>query len=254
MVGKQFLEAYGAKLFSRRIVAAWLIATASLTMTGPFGTFEGFPVVPRCLYWLVVVAASFVIGLGVETAVRMTFPELAAWPETLLTGSLLTVLYTPFLYVFTVWMGSGDDLTMSPILMAAVVFAVPVVFRATVNLIFPAQAETSDARPGEAIRPKLLRRIGEEDVTEVTYLSMRDHYVDVFTNAGKRSLLMRFSDAIDELDDVAGLRVHRSHWVAIDAVERLERDGGRTYLHLRCGHKLPVSRAYRDVVEQAVPA
>lgn len=252
MKTKDFLEAFGARLFSRPVVAGWAIATATLTLTGPFGTYENFAVGQRCFYWLIVVAASLVIGIGAETAVRMTLPDMSGWPETLLTGALLTVLYTPFLYVFTLWMATDRELMLSPFLMGGVVFAVPIIHRALANVVYAAKAEKDlpTDSVNDRIRPRLLRRFDDDAVMTVSHLSGRDHYVDVFTNAGKRSLLMRFSDAVDELEDVAGLRVHRSHWVAVDAMEQIQRRDNRIFLQLTGGHEVPVSRAYRKDVEQ----
>ncbi|ARN75587.1 LytTR family DNA-binding domain-containing protein [Oceanicoccus sagamiensis] len=52
--------------------------------------------------------------------------------------------------------------------------------------------------------------------------------------------------AIAALDEagVSGLRIHRSYWVAIDAVERLERVNNKPVLRHRNGSQLPVSRTY----------
>ena len=46
------------------------------------------------------------------------------------------------------------------------------------------------------------------------YLKTADHYVEAFTTAGSTLVLMRFADAVAELDGAGGLRVHRSYWVA----------------------------------------
>jgi DNA-binding LytR/AlgR family response regulator len=43
-----------------------------------------------------------------------------------------------------------------------------------------------------------------------------------------------------------GRRVHRSWWVAADAVEGVERDGQRLLLRLSDNRCVPVGRTYRD--------
>jgi DNA-binding LytR/AlgR family response regulator len=53
---------------------------------------------------------------------------------------------------------------------------------------------------------------------------------------------MRLSDAIAELDGVEGLQVHRSWWVARDAVDEVKRDGRNLRLRLSNGVEAPVSR------------
>jgi DNA-binding LytR/AlgR family response regulator len=60
---------------------------------------------------------------------------------------------------------------------------------------------------------------------------------------------MRMRDAIDELEGVRGLQVHRSWWVANDAVERVERDGDRLRLRLVNGLVVPVARSQTGAVK-----
>lgn len=50
---------------------------------------------------------------------------------------------------------------------------------------------------------------------------------------------------------MAGFQVHRSHWVAREAIRHAERDRGRMFLPLDCGRRVPVSRAYYPVIEDA---
>jgi DNA-binding LytR/AlgR family response regulator len=55
---------------------------------------------------------------------------------------------------------------------------------------------------------------------------------------------LRFSDALRETGNAAGLQVHRSHWVADDFVAKLNRANGRLSLTLADGTEIPVSRPY----------
>ena len=63
------------------------------------------------------------------------------------------------------------------------------------------------------------------------------------TTKGDHLVLMRLGDAMREVGDTAGAQVHRSHWVAFDAVTACRRDGDRAILTLSDGSELPVSRA-----------
>lgn len=81
---------------------------------------------------------------------------------------------------------------------------------------------------------------------------MEDHYVRVFTDAGESLVLLRLSDAIAEVQEVPGLQIHRSHWIARAAVARMERlPDGRLRLHLVNGSVLPVSRTFAKQVREA---
>jgi DNA-binding LytR/AlgR family response regulator len=82
---------------------------------------------------------------------------------------------------------------------------------------------------------------------------MQDHYVEAHTSGGSTLLLMRLRDAAAELGE-AGLQVHRSWWVAHDAVEAIEQEERRTLLRLRGGRRVPVSRASLPEVRAAFAA
>jgi DNA-binding LytR/AlgR family response regulator len=80
---------------------------------------------------------------------------------------------------------------------------------------------------------------------------MQDHYVRAETPLGSAMILMRFSDAVAELGPT-GMQVHRSWWVARDAVASLEREGRRTRVRLANGAVVPVSSAFLPAVREAL--
>jgi DNA-binding LytR/AlgR family response regulator len=77
---------------------------------------------------------------------------------------------------------------------------------------------------------------------------MADHYVEIHTDKGKSLILMRLSDAIAETEGVDGVRIHRSHWVAKQAISAVRRVDGRVVVQLATGDMLPVSRSYLAAV------
>lgn len=99
-----------------------------------------------------------------------------------------------------------------------------------------------------AFLERLPGRIG----AELTYLTMRDHYLEVHTSAGQAMLLMRLSDAVGELADYDGFQIHRSHWVASAAVSRLVREGRGLLVELKDGVRLPVSRSFAPQVRDRI--
>lgn len=80
---------------------------------------------------------------------------------------------------------------------------------------------------------------------------MQDHYVDVHTDKGNTLVLMRLADAIAEMEGVSGMQIHRSHWVALDAVAGSLRKDGRLFLRMTDEKLLPVSRSSLDAVRVA---
>ena len=118
----------------------------------------------------------------------------------------------------------------------------------------PGHPDRQDTGPAEGAGPRgdrFFSRLPAALGQDVVYLKMRDHYVDVFTTAGHGSVLMRFGDAVADLEGL-GLRVHRSYWVGHGHLERLEQVGSRSFLRISGGRRVPVSRTYRQAVMEAL--
>ena len=62
---------------------------------------------------------------------------------------------------------------------------------------------------------------------------------------------MRLADAVAELEGLEGAQVHRSWWVARDAVVGVTRGDGRATLTLKGGVTAPVSRRYAPALRKA---
>lgn len=75
----------------------------------------------------------------------------------------------------------------------------------------------------------------------VLCLQMEDHYVRVHRPGGSTLELMPLQEAIERYGS-GGLQVHRSWWVAADAVVDAERDGRNWRLRLSNGLIVPVAR------------
>lgn len=104
--------------------------------------------------------------------------------------------------------------------------------------------------PAPAV-PWLARRLPEDFEGPILRLTVEDHFVEVISEHRTCRLRMRFSDAVNEMEPVEGFCTHRSHWVARAAVIGIERQGNRLYAVLINGEMIPVSRKYRENLEQA---
>ena len=87
---------------------------------------------------------------------------------------------------------------------------------------------------------------------EIYWVEAQEHYVRVTTSKEKRMVLNRFSDVINDLTEKKGLQVHRSHWVAMSAIEDVEQNGQSMQLRLITGDSVPVSRSYRKATQTAL--
>jgi DNA-binding LytR/AlgR family response regulator len=62
------------------------------------------------------------------------------------------------------------------------------------------------------------------------------------------------SDAIKEVSNINGARIHRSHWVAQSHLIDIEKDKARHLAVLSDGRKLPVSNTYLPQVQEMLKA
>jgi hypothetical protein len=103
-------------------------------------------------------------------------------------------------------------------------------------------AEPAAAPPPAPAPARLLTAMSPRLGHTVLALQGEDHYVRIHTPLGSELLLMRLRDAIAGLEGLAGEQVHRSWWVAKEAVAAVRADGRRLSLTLTNGLEVPVSR------------
>ena len=249
------------------IMAAIVVALALL---GPFGSYAT-PLAQRLAQWALFVFGGYalfrpVIWAGRIVAAQSGIPQwlciacacvLAAMPTTLLVA----------------WLISGDTLGEAPLTVLLQRYLEVLIVGAVATLVQLALARPeppsttaeppgpppgrSPAQPGQPdpvaaapslsgpapSRPKLAERIPALGGGPILALSHEDHYVRVHHAAGSTLLLMRISDAVSELDGVDGLRVHRSWWVAREAVTGTETRGRALWLKLSNGLEAPIARS-----------
>ena len=104
----------------------------------------------------------------------------------------------------------------------------------------------ADPSPAKFLERLPLRLRG----AEVWAVEAEDHYLRLHTSRGRDMILMRFSDALDELAGVEGAQVHRSWWVARDAIVEARRGEGRAVLTLKDGSEVPVSRTHARALRE----
>ena len=87
---------------------------------------------------------------------------------------------------------------------------------------------------------------------DVLWAEAQEHYVRLTTQAESRLVLYRFSDILRELPEAAGMQVHRSHWISFSAIAASHREGANLRLKLVTGDTVPVSRSFRNRLEEAL--
>ncbi|MBJ6987231.1 LytTR family DNA-binding domain-containing protein [Devosia sp. MC521] len=216
-------------------------------MIGPFGSFD-LPLHIRLPYWAAVVVVTAIIGTATASFFELLLgTRLPPVPRALVAGSIaglpvvacvIGVNQLAFGWSFPT--REAASLTLYCIAISAAVTVLSAVFT-------PREAPTALADA----TPALLSRMPLHQRGRLLHLAVADHYVEVSTDRGTALLLLRLSDAMRETAQIAGLQVHRSHWVALDAVRGCVRENGKLLLELETGKRVPVSRSYTDAVKAA---
>ena len=198
---------------------------------GPFGSYSNGSALVRVAYWVAVMVLGVLIyGTVLRLAHRATrIWRLPAWAGFL---AAAVVAAAPMagvcvLIASQVW----PFLKLSPLTWYLECLVMGLPLAAGYELLLRRDARRAKERGAPP------RRFGRE----VICLQMEDHYVRIHTALGSKLILMRLSDAVARTGR-EGLQVHRSWWVARDAVTEVIRDGRNLRLKLLNGLEVPVAR------------
>jgi hypothetical protein len=257
--------------FTMRQQQAWPLARRAAPVLGlgvllgfaaPFGGSPPLDAPVRYAFWIGMVLVGYGAALAADRLVPLSSaprPELrvaavalaSALPLTFVAAWVISLIRPSHLY--------------QPLQLPALFGPVAVVQLAIVFTLLRKPAEPLRAPPGESQAPvpaqrqeptdslptALLGRLPDRLGKEIVALEAEDHYLRVHTALGSDLVLMRLSDAIAAIEPHQGLQVHRSWWVAQDAICEIVRSEQRTQLKLRNGLLVPVGRTYSAAVRAA---
>ena len=242
-----------------------VLAILLLTLTGPFGTYLDFSFWVRLGFWGTVVSASGIF-IHASAALLLHISGAKPWQRILAVvvgvcvGALPSAASVMLVHSFI--SGSEFELAAYPRLWSNVciigLVIAAVQFRKEVWSSVKPEAEEieelSDAPVRvSASRPQLMSRLPQSlKEAEIISFSMQDHYVEVTTTLGKHMLLMRFADALELLDPLQGVQLHRSHWSSVNHLTSLRKEGRKHIAILSDGRELPVSTTFLETVKLAL--
>lgn len=232
----------------------WSVLSVWLTVSGPFGTHEELPTPRRAAYWSGIVALSVTVGSIVRLMVEVRLERLPDLPRRLATAAAVALVLAPVLWAYSHSFPDARPPTLAGFagFILLVALGLQLIRWGVAHHIIrlgPIQTPRGRLRLEEPdAQTRLLQRLKPANRGGLRRVSARDHYLDVYTEKGRAELLLRFSDALAELDGIDGAQVHRSHWVAWDAVVAAEREGTRLFLKMIDGARVPVSRTFQDAV------
>ena len=237
---------------SPRTLVAMAAAVLLLGLSGPFGTLASFDAPTRLVYWLAVVVLSYSLSrVAAVVAMRSLAPRVSLVPLRVVLSAAIASLPATLIVGLISLIAYGPSENPAPLRLWLYCFAVALAL-VTLIAVGERHAPTAVQSAAAASAPvALLQRLPLPARGQLSHISVQDHYVEVVTDRGKTLLLLRLSDAIRETEGVPGLQIHRSHWVALDAVRKSMRVDGKPLLELADGTRLPVSRSYLPAARAA---
>jgi hypothetical protein len=231
-----------------------------LGIIGPFGSFNGGGMELRIAYWVANIWIGFIllsifVRASLAAAIRLDLPIWFALGMGVAIGAVPLAIVSA---LFSAWFWPPNHGRIGPlfvqygqVLAIAEPFACVYYFvtdrgwrsaasraRGAAALVSSPPAQLPIASTGDFL-DRLPPRLGRELIC----LRMEDHYVRAHTARGSDLILIPLKDAIAELGATDGLQVHRSWWVARNAVVEPVVTGRNLKLRLSNGLEVPVSRA-----------
>ncbi len=243
------MKALLARLTPYQDLRGWLrgltvamCAATFLTLAGAFGTGEA-PLPRRSAYWVTLMAVGYLWGAFVARHFFGARPHRRANPvrDGLLAATIMAAPFTVVVWAGSVLILRADMAATAMPLLFLSVWMTAVVITAVNYLVESRRAPPPEPPPP----PKFLERLPLKlRGGEIFAVEAEDHYLRLHTSKGQDLILMRLADALAELEGLEGLQVHRSWWVARDAIVDARRSDGRATLTLKDGARVPVSRTY----------
>ena len=235
-----------------------LLAAVIVALLGPFSTYERFTVVERLVYW----GGLIFVLIWPAVVVRTWVLRLLKGPPLrldIIAAVAIALLFAPPIWAFNVFVMRFDvhrpTALAEHLVISLLICFVPVALRHYLRVVrtetMAAGEIDQGAAPSTVEDPAFLRRLDPDKRGDIWHVSADDHQLAVYTSAGESRIRMRFSDALHELEELDGIKVHRSHWVAYSAIRSVVQEGRRHKIVLQCGTEIPVSQNRADALRQA---
>ena len=236
-------EIGGARWWARLLAFA-AFAGALMGLFGPFGSYLNGGLLVLVLHWtLMSMFGAVVCGLTLPFMVRwlarrgfpLWFALLISLAIVSLPMSVVAATEARWIWPWQTGLLRAPDWYVQTLLPSLITVS---------GWLLLEYARGARTRPVPIAQPEQVALAGP-----VLCLQMEDHYVRVHRAGGSTLELMPFQDAIARYGH-GGLRVHRSWWVAADAVVAAERDGRNWRLRLSNDLIVPVARNSVAAVRQ----
>lgn len=219
-----------------------------LTMMGPFGTDDLLGPAARLVYWGMVSLSCYFTTLVTVTPVFLVLRGLGVdWRvNSLLSGAIagipsFVIVFYLNTQIFSLGAGTLENYTQL-FFVIVVTSVIGTALHMTIVEEFRHPREVRRQERERILTKRLSDRLDDSVVGRLISMQAQGHYVEVTTSRGKQLVLMRLKSAVSDVEELDGWQVHRSWWVAKDAVETVKRVNGRPQLTLKNGTTVPVSK------------
>lgn len=242
----------GRYFFSVAIVLGLLFAMIS--------TDQEYPMVLVFIQWQLqtVVPMALLIAAHILLLNSHWFAMLNPWLALAISGVIGASLFAPIALLIDIWLEAQPVTVFTDEILDEWTSVVPPVAICWLALNAPwmlgYRLEKSAAQNAQASQPvdevdamadsqpAFMMLVPPEKRGRLLMLKSELHYLQVVTDKGNALILHNLVDAIDQLPADQGITVHRSYWVALDAIEKLDKQGRQGELSLHDGQRIPVSR------------
>jgi len=217
---------------------------AFLALAGAFGT-QSATLPLRLVFWIpLLIAGSLcvsVISMTTSRRPRIGQSRFVRWIRlTLLTAVPMSLL--AWLLSSTLFGANAPQSFSSYLWVSATIAGASIALMMLVNT--PGLETSGNPENDGAKAIRFMARLPTKlDGATIYSVKAEDHYLSVHTSKGSALILSRLSDAISELDGIEGAQVHRSWWVARNAVIKVRRTRNAVSLELKGSVVAPVSRS-----------
>ncbi len=185
------------------------------------------------------------------------FPSLGSWPQIAFGGLVGAIVFAPFALGMDAVFGVVEDDPLGVGLLLDELLGVGpplILVWLALNASRVLRLPPLDVQDGSVAEPtpEFWDRVPVAIGRDLIALSAELHYTRVTTTRGDALILYPFGRAVEDLRHASGMRVHRSHWVALIHVTDVERRGQGAQVFLTGGMSVPVSRSYRKALEEAL--
>jgi hypothetical protein len=218
---------------------------------GPFGA-TGENALIRFTYWPIVIVGGGVIGIAIDAVVSRRVAGF--WARLILDTALMTAPVTGLVWcVSALMLGRlANQPHLGPLFyqVAIISFGVMLLRQLAWRGVWT-ERQAVEPEPHAEEADLFRRRLSaRRRAARLLAVEAEDHYLRVHTDAGDELITAKFSDALQDLDRLAGYQTHRSWWVAAGAIEAVRWRRGRGELRLASGLTVPVSRTYAATLKR----